>query len=122
MPQIKLEYTVNLSPPETDEILRQLHHVLNKLTGIPISNCKSRLIKLDEYLIANGEKNEAFIHLDISLMEGRTKEMKQQIGSECIQLLKAYFTKEANDIDLQITVEIRDINRDFYFKYPEGTI
>ncbi|MCF8367726.1 MAG: hypothetical protein K9G76_01695 [Bacteroidales bacterium] len=122
MPQIRLEYSGNIAPPGVEEIFPQIHQLLNELAGIPIGNCKSRLVKLDEYFVSEGEINQAFAHLEIALLEGRSKEIKQKIGNGCLQLLKNHFLHEQHQKDIQITVEVRDLIHDCYFKFPEGTL
>jgi len=122
MPQIKLEYTDNIPDKiNFEDTFSKIHHLLHDIAGIAIHNCKSRAVKLDKYYIGDGISKSKFVHLEIALLEGRTKEIKQRIAEEILQILKKnYLTKRLID-DLQVTVEIKDIKKEFYFKYPEGT-
>ncbi len=123
MPQISLEYTGNI----TQDIIAQdlfapIHKILGDVAGIPIKNCKSRAIQLDDFFIADGEETNAFAHLEIRFIEGRSPEVKTTIGELCLEQLEAYFAESTSSLDLQITVEILDIHKPSYFKYPKGTI
>jgi len=123
MPQITLDYTNNLNPDINFEILfSEIHQKLNEVAGIKIGNCKSRAIKLDNYFIAAGEDKNAFVHIDVRMLSGRTIEIKKKLGEEILLIIKRYFSKFVEKFDLQITVEIQDIERAFYFKYPDGTL
>jgi 5-carboxymethyl-2-hydroxymuconate isomerase len=71
--------------------------------------------------IGNGDPDNAFIHLDIEFVEGRSAEIKRAIGGQCLELVKRYYHLHLSDA-LQITVKIDDISLDFYFKDPAGTL
>ena len=75
-----------------------------------------RIFDLNAYGVGN-----AFIHLDIAFVEGRGGELKQAIGRESLRLVKHYYARHLTET-LQITVWIRDIERDFYFKHPAGSL
>jgi 5-carboxymethyl-2-hydroxymuconate isomerase len=123
MPHLTLEYSANVPPPDDlAAMLHNLHQALHSIGGIRIENCKSRVRVAQEFHIANGEEDGAFLHLDIRFMEGRPTSVKQTIGEEILLILKREFSEAMETLDLQITVEIRDISADCYFKYPEGTL
>ena len=54
----------------------------------------------------------ALIHLEISLLSGRTKEVKTNIGKECSQIIQSFIE---NIAEIQVSVELRDIDRNGYF-------
>ena len=117
MPQLQLEYSANVTAPPTPDLLLMLHQILAD-HGVKIGNCKSRAVERDVYLVADGKTGEAFVHLDVSFMEGRSPELKTSIGNAMLSALRTEF----GDDGVQITVEIRDIKRDAYFKFPGGTL
>ena len=121
MPHLTLEYTDNVSDPEDmRETMLKMHRVLNETGGIRLANCKSRSRRLDTYAVGDGSPDNAFLHLDVRFMEGRPDEVKRTIGNELLQILREDFSEAG--LDLQITVEIRDIMGNTYFKHPEGTL
>jgi len=121
MPHLTLEYTSNVSEPEDmREVMLKMHRVLNETGGIRLGNCKSRSRRLDTYAVGDGSLDNAFLHLDVRFMEGRPDEVKRAIGNELLQILMESFP--GTGLDLQITVEIRDIMGNSYFKHPEGTL
>jgi len=119
MPHLILNYTSNIDPPlDFGSLFLKLHTILNSIAGIEINNCKSRAQKLENYFISRGESEKAFIHLDVNFLEGRSAKIKKKIGNLCLDTIKEYCTSYLTKKDLQITVEIRDIRKEFYFKYP----
>jgi len=122
MPHLTLEYTENVQPEVAfDDLFARLHQVLVNVGAIAIGNCKSRARCLDIYYIGDGEPQHAFVHLVIRLIEGRSVELKRQIGRECLEVLEEFFTPSPG-LELQTTVEIQDIERTTYLKIPAGTL
>ena len=122
MPHIILEFSANLYElPSFSELFADIHQVLHQTGGIRLENCKSRTRIANHYFIADGNPNHAFIHLTIEFIKGRSAEIKQAIGQECLQLVKDYYQAQITE-RLQITVKIDDIELDTYFKYPPGSL
>ena len=123
MPHIQLEYSENCQPAEPfASLFGQVHRTLSEIGGIKIDNCKSRAVCHREYFIADGDASHAFAHLSVRFVAGRTEITKSTIGAKCLEHLQAFFREQINTLDLQITVEVRDIQLAEYHKYPEGTL
>jgi 5-carboxymethyl-2-hydroxymuconate isomerase len=120
MPQLILEYSSNIKAPANfKELFLKCHRILESVGAIRISNCKSRAVKRDVYLVGDGTNpHEAFVHLDLSFAAERNLDIKQRIGREILKVLEDHFPKSN---DLQITVKITSIEKETYFKIPEGT-
>ena len=117
MPHITLEYTDNIDQPiEFRDLFAELHQVLSSVAGISIANCKSRARCLDTYHIGEGKAGNAFVHLEVRLLEGRSAELKREIGERGLEVLKKHFARSLSDRHLQITLEVRDMQRQAYFK------
>lgn len=121
MPHLKLEYTSNL-PREiaSEELFGRLHRILADVGGIDIRNCKSRAIELHNFFVGDGASDEGYVHLDVRFLEGRRPELKTELGRRILEALRdAYDTGERA---IQVTVEVGDIARAYYFKHPERTL
>lgn len=117
MPHLTLEYTANSTDKTVfTELFAKLHKVLAEITGIKIENCKSRAYKAEDYYVSDGTTNESYVHLEVRFIEGRDEELKKKTGEALLESLKSFFDTEEN---IQISVEILDIRRVEYFKYPE---
>ena len=123
MPHLTLEYTHNLRLSASfDELFGQLHRVLADVGGIPLGNCKSRAVRLTDYYVGDGGDNHAFVHLTIRFLAGRSTELKQEVGRQSLAVLEECFAPSSAELELQVTVEIQEIERSTYFKFPEGTL
>ena len=122
MPHIRLEYTNNITIEfEFNDLFQEVHQVLNQVAGIKIENCKSRAICLTDFYAGNGEKKEAFVHLDVSFFEGRSTSDKKEVGEQLLGVLRKYFKVGFAVYKLQITIEVHEIDRAMYFKTTSDT-
>ena len=123
MPHLTLEYSANVSPEgELENLFASLHRILAEVGGIRIDNCKSRARRCDTFLVADGGPAAAFVHLDLRFLEGRAPEVKQAVGERVLEALQEFFPASVAGVEVQVTVEIRDILRASYFKVPKGTL
>ena len=123
MPQLTLQYTDNIGAPvDFDLLFSQLHEVLSDVAGIKIDNCKSRAMRLSDFRVGRGEASGAFVHVDVAILAGRPLETREKIGRHMLEALRAAYARPLDELDLQITVEVRDLQKDLYFKIPEGTL
>jgi 5-carboxymethyl-2-hydroxymuconate isomerase len=122
VPNIVLEYSSNVSEViDFTELFALIHKVMHEVGSIKLDNCKSRVVEMDKFYIGDGHPSNAFVQLSVAFLAGRSNETKQKVGNACLAQLKQFYEKSMARLDLQITVEIADIQRENYFKYPEGT-
>jgi len=123
MPHLTLEYSPNVLPnPDLSGLFQALHEVMATTGGVKIENCKSRAYVARGFFVGSGSANGAFVHLEIRLMEGRSPDTRRAIGREAGRVLLQWCKDVVDTLDLQVTVEVRDIERHAYFKFPEGTL
>lgn len=117
MPQITLEQSGNIDPaPDHGALFRELHGLLAETAGVRASDCKSRLMVHERFLVGDGEAEGAFVHLSIGLFAGRPAAVKEAIGRGALALLARHYAAARGGRALQITVELRDLARESYFK------
>ncbi|MHA1945599.1 MAG: 5-carboxymethyl-2-hydroxymuconate Delta-isomerase [Candidatus Hodarchaeales archaeon] len=118
MPQSTLEYTSNISDTEdfTPAII-SLHKILEFHCEVNINNCKTRINRIDNFLVGNGNPSGKFMHLEVKLFERRSEEIILSLGNLLINMLSNYTSLAQKNPELDITVHIIDIERDHYFKY-----
>jgi len=76
----------------------------------------------EEWVIGDGKEEGAFVHLDLRFLEGRPPQEKQAVGLAALERLCDHFAAVPESLNLQITVEVQDIQKAFYFKHPPGTL
>lgn len=122
MPQITLEYTDNIdNVGNVRQLLKQIHQAVHDVSGVTIGNCKSRARKLDCYYVGDQDEGHGFVAVDLLLLEGRDTELKQAIGNAVLALLEGHFSESMQRLQLQMTVNVHDIEKATYVKYPTGS-
>lgn len=109
MPHIILEYSANLTDPLFPGLFSECHQLLTNQLPTEMKSCKSRAIKCANYYVGDGNARNAFVHLTLKIMPGRTKERLQAVGQELLALLKKYFSESSRQLDLKFSVEINEI-------------
>ncbi|MCF9033801.1 5-carboxymethyl-2-hydroxymuconate Delta-isomerase [Acinetobacter nectaris] len=119
MPNLTLEYTGNLDI-DTQELLLELHQVLfdSKLFEYK-HDIKSRAIQFDEFLIGDGREKNAFIHLKICVLTGRTTAQLQKLNEALLQTIKDNQAFIHADMlkEIHLSVEVIEMNREIYRKF-----
>lgn len=115
MPHLILEYSANIIEEEKiPELFQECHVLLAEMLPTDIQGCKSRAYKSNTYLIGSNQPNNGFVHVDLKVLPGRTKETLQQVGLNMMTLLQNYFSESLQQLNLQITLEISELQT--YFK------
>ena len=113
MPHIKLEYTENVQwKNPIQDIFSKLQTVLIQHARVKPQNCKSRATELKVFFCTGKNHPGGFIHIEISLLSGRSETVKTKIGTECTQII-CEFLEDVTQA--QVSVEIRDMDKNNYF-------
>lgn len=115
MPQLILEFSANILEKENIELLFQdLHSILSKTLPTDLDSCKSRLYFTDTYCVGNGQSNNAFIHITLKVMPGRSPDTLKTLGDSMMELLKNYFSESLKKLNLQVTLEIIELQKTYF--------
>ncbi len=117
MPQISIEHSCNISPARGwNELLGRIHEQLAGLAGIELDACKSRVQSFDTFRVGDGAPARGFVHLVLRIFAGRSSALKAELGMAALDLLRRHLFDTTTGMDVQLTVEIDDIDRDSYFR------
>jgi len=117
MPHLTVEFTNNLAGFDQLPVLARLNAVLMASGQFEGPDIKSRALPLDSYRVGNEEGSHGFIHVTLSLLSGREREVKKKLANELLASLKDMRTELAwDEAQMQLTVEIRDLDREVYAK------
>ena len=114
MPHIKLEHTENIDPDLIKPVFKKLKVILIKNAGVKKDNCKCKAIQIPIYEVGSDDASEHFYHLEISLLKGRSEEVRGKIGKKSLQILQDFFTVNNGEHIKKFSVEIREINPNDY--------
>ena len=114
MPHIKLEHTEFIETSLIVSVFKQLRSILIENAGVKEEYCKCKAVHIPIYAIGNNESGH-FYHLEISFLKGRSEDIKQKIGQFSLETIKEYFSIKNGEIPIQLSVEIREMNPEYYF-------
>jgi 5-carboxymethyl-2-hydroxymuconate isomerase len=116
MPHIHLEYSDNIEKLEVKPLLKALNTALilggYAQAGLDI---KSRAVCQHDYVIGEDEQNQAYLHAKISLLTGRSVELRQEISACMLKVLADNLPDQIN-VTVQLCVEVLEMSRDIYAK------
>lgn len=116
MPQITLEYTHNILEKDLLSALHEIHQIICETLKTELASCKSRLQRINDYLIGEGSPQNAFVHLTIALLPGRDEQLLQSTAEIILNKLKNIFHQSLQKLNLQITVGMQNLPN-VYLKY-----
>lgn len=116
MPHLHLEYSANLRTLDADKTLLRLNNALVASGQFSDElDIKSRAVAHQTWRVGIALAERAFVHVKLSLLSGRSAQIKQQLSASLLEALKDVVTAQAG-LDIQLCVEILDIDRESYSK------
>ena len=115
MPHLTLEYTRNLKALDPLVTLQRLNAALLASGQFAADDIKSRAIALDHWQVGVTGAEQAFAHVKIALLAGRTPEVRRALADAVLAALRPCCTAPAG-IALQCCVETQEIDRASYAK------
>lgn len=109
MPHLIVEYTDNVIEPDFAELLNCCHLLLTQRLPTQMESCKSRVIKHSVYWVGDGQPANAFVSVTLAVLPGRSAETLQLVSQELMTLLKTYFADSLEKLNLQITLELKEV-------------
>ncbi|TAE28962.1 MAG: 5-carboxymethyl-2-hydroxymuconate Delta-isomerase [Candidatus Kapaibacterium sp.] len=117
MPHLVLEYSTNIvEQPDFERLFSRMHWILTETGAFKLADIKSRAVPCPTFYLADGNANNAFVHVRLEILEGRSHDVKKQAGERLLTLLKETFALSVEQRSCALSVELRDMQRDAYFK------
>jgi 5-carboxymethyl-2-hydroxymuconate isomerase len=117
MPHAILEYSANiLDDADFPHMFARLHQLLAETGKCRLDDIKSRAIGCEHFRVGDGDERNAFAHLTLCVLEGRSAETLQRLGEACLELMQEFYAQSLEAQRCDLTVEIRPMRRDGYFK------
>ncbi|MDA0901870.1 MAG: 5-carboxymethyl-2-hydroxymuconate Delta-isomerase [Proteobacteria bacterium] len=110
MPHLILEYSSNIiEKDDFNAFFKEAHEILVEKISANIDACKSRAIKHEHYYLGDGNVNNAFIHLSLKIMSGRSQSALDAVSAALIALTQKHFSNSAKSLNLKISLEVSDL-------------
>ncbi|KAE9651186.1 5-carboxymethyl-2-hydroxymuconate Delta-isomerase [Pseudomonas sp. PB105] len=120
MPHLHLEYTANLTDLAVDKTLLRLNNVLMASGQFGSEfDIKSRAVKLESFQVGTSLIPRGFIAVKLSLLSGRSPQVKQQLSQSLLAALQDLGDWPAA-LQVQLSVQLVDMDRDSYSKAAIG--
>ncbi|WP_278406991.1 5-carboxymethyl-2-hydroxymuconate Delta-isomerase [Pseudomonas rhodesiae] len=120
MPHLHLEYTANLTDLAVEKTLLRLNNVLMASGQFGSEfDIKSRALKVDSFQVGTSLSPRAFIAVKLSLLSGRSPQVKKQLSESLLAALQDVGEWPA-DMQVQLSVQLVDMDRESYSKVAIG--
>ena len=114
MPHLTIEFSSNLSAAITPALLCAVNRALLGTGQFEEADIKSRALPFGCFAVGTKDSPRGFVAARLAMLSGRSAEVKRDTANALLAVLEAVIT--AGELELQISVEILDIDRDSYAK------
>ena len=115
MPHCILEASDNLlDQPDWGDLLRKLNGALAATGLFKAADIKSRFVQHGVFAMGDGSPGQAFVTLNIQILDGRTDAVKAGISEALLPVLTGAFPHTLGGMTCSLTVQITDIHRPSY--------
>jgi 5-carboxymethyl-2-hydroxymuconate isomerase len=117
MPHFILEYSRNLDGEiRLQALFRELRAAALETGIFPLAGIRFRAQVCHSYLIADGNPENAFVHLTLKLGQGRSLEVRRAAGEKLFEVLTRTLDPIFEKRPLAISFEMRELDPDLSFK------
>lgn len=108
MPHFIVEYTDNIThEADIPGLLHKVNQVLiNRRDLFPIGGIRSRAILLQDYVVADGLYDDAFVHATLKIGRGRSEKDKREVCDQIFQVMKDHFAELFSRRYLALSLEL----------------
>ncbi|OAJ62522.1 5-carboxymethyl-2-hydroxymuconate isomerase [Paraburkholderia ginsengiterrae] len=116
MPHLTLEYSANLAGEESiGQLCNALAQCLDAVRDngeriFPVGGIRVRALRCDQYSIADGRPDAAFLHANLKIAAGRSDAAKKTTGDALFALIKQHFAAEFEQHGLALSLEINEFS------------
>lgn len=115
MPHLLIEYSANLAGFDAAATLIACNRFLADSGQFSEADIKSRTVRREDFMVGTANHGRAFVHATLWLLSGRPQPIKQMLSAGIMEALQQTLTKP-DDLELQLSVQIQDMERATYTK------
>ncbi|RQZ92092.1 5-carboxymethyl-2-hydroxymuconate Delta-isomerase [Burkholderia cepacia] len=119
MPHIVVEYTANIrDDARIPALLRTINATLIAQGGVfPTGGIRSRAIELQDYCVADGTEDDAFVHVTLKIGSGRSEAQKKAACDALFDAIKAHFAELYAKRYLALSMELTEFSESGSYKH-----
>jgi 5-carboxymethyl-2-hydroxymuconate isomerase len=117
VPHLLIEYSANLHPAIEIGVLIEKLHTTAIATGVfPVGGARTRAMRRDEFRVADGDIDNAFVHLTMRVGHGRSVATRKAAAEAIFAALVEHLDPIYRSRPLAISAEMQEIDPQFSFK------
>lgn len=113
MPHLTIDYSSNLDASITPALLRTANAALLATGQFQEADIKTRAQGFDCFAVGTQDAARGFVAARLAILSGRSSQIKREVADVLLAALEAITDDK---LELQISVEVVDIDRDSYAK------
>jgi len=111
MPHLIIEYSANVAEHHDIQNLVSTSHQAAIDHGLPpVEGLRTRAVSRDNYLVANGNPDYAFIALHVRIGPGRSDQEKTTFITQVLDAAQAQIVSETGPLAISWSIELNEIN------------
>jgi 5-carboxymethyl-2-hydroxymuconate isomerase len=118
MAHLTFEYTANIkSQANMPALLLKANQALIAQGVFPIGGIRSRAVELEDFCMADGQADYAFVHATLKIGAGRTPEAKKKTCDDLFEVVKAHFAELFAQRYLALSMELYEFDEGGTYKH-----
>ena len=117
MPHFILEYSANIKDDlDLDGLFRSLHETALETGVFPLGGIRFRAVRCDDYLIADADPQNAFVHLTAKIGRRREPDVREVVAEKIFDTLVEYLDSLYRQRPLAISFELTELAMGLSFR------
>ena len=117
MPHFILEYSANLEEDlDLDGLFKSLHETAMETGVFALGGVRFRAHRCDHYLVADGDSDNAFVHLTARIGRRRDPDVRREVGEKIFDALAQYLDGLYQQRPLAISFELTELTFGLSFR------
>ena len=117
MPHFILEYSANLDDDlDLDGLFKTLHETAMDTGVFPLGGIRFRAVRCDDYLIADADPDNAFVHMTAKIGRRRDPDVRQEVAEKIFNTLVEYLDPLYGERPLAISFELTELTPGLSFR------
>jgi 5-carboxymethyl-2-hydroxymuconate isomerase len=117
MPHFTIEYSSNLDPDiDLYAIVDAVHQCAADSGLFKLGGIRVRTLRHEIYKIADGNPDNAFMHVRANILEGRSVADRERLGNNMITAVDRLLVNAGKKRGIALSVEIGEIDHNMSFK------
>ena len=117
MPHFILEYSANLKDDlDLDGLFNALHETAMETGVFPLGGIRFRAVRCDDYLIADADPDNAFVHMTAKIGRRRDPDVRQEVAEKIFNTLVDYLDALYRVRPLAVSFELTELTPGLSFR------